>query len=222
MNNPSNGYRYFDMPIAEVYRSQSNDAVERGEYPTWEERMEGYTPPDDGDYWVEDEYLKNYFAKPVITTPKMERTPDSDIKWRAQDVRAVVDKLTREKNECEKKLEEMKKKKSKKSKPKQKKSKSKPKPKPKPKFGRYGPIIYQDPYNKIYGGKRKKNNISSIYKMGSCSANSDENFASVPMTGGRRRRRRSRRRRPRRTKRRKSKSRKRRRTVRKRRRRRRR
>ena len=70
-------------------------------------------------------------------------------------------------------------------------------------------------------GGTRKNNISSIYKMGSCSANSEENFASVPMTGGRRRRRRSRRRRPRRTKKRKSKSRKRRRTVRKRRRRRR-
>ena len=71
-------------------------------------------------------------------------------------------------------------------------------------------------------GGTRKNNISSIYKMGSCSANSEENFASVPLTGGRRRRRRSRRRRPRKTKKRKSKSRKRRRTVRKRRRRRRR
>ena len=71
-------------------------------------------------------------------------------------------------------------------------------------------------------GGTRKNNISSIYKMGSCSANSEENFASVPLTGGRRRRRRSRRRRPRRTKKKKSKSRKKRRTVRKRRRRRRR
>jgi len=126
--------------------------------------------------------------------------------------------VTKRWEKCQEEMEKLKKKPV----TKRVKSKSKPKPKPKhkPKFGRYGPIRYQDPYNKIYGGKRKKNNISSIYKMGSCNANSEENFASVPMTGGRRRRR-SRRRRPRRTKRRKSKSRKRRRTVRKRRRRRR-
>jgi hypothetical protein len=83
------------------------------------------------------------------------------------------------------------------------------------------------PHNNLSRGrgkqkKGKKKNISSIYKMGSCSA-SEENFASVPLKGGRRRRRRrSRRRRPRRTKKRKSKSRKKRRTVRKRRRKRRR
>tara|TARA_B110000908_G_C10135075_1_gene394055 strand:- start:398 stop:964 length:567 start_codon:yes stop_codon:yes gene_type:complete len=61
------------------------------------------------------------------------------------------------------------------------------------------------------GGTREKNNISNIYKMGSCSDN-NENFASVPQSGGRRRRRRSR---VKRTKKRKSKSRKKRRTVRK-------
>jgi len=62
------------------------------------------------------------------------------------------------------------------------------------------------------GGTREKNNISNIYKMGSCSANNDENVASVPQSGGRRRRRRSR---VKRTKKRKSKSRKKRKTVRK-------
>ena len=126
--------------------------------------------------------------------------------------------VTKKWKKCQEEMEKFKKKPVTKRVKSKSKRKSKKPSKRRPPFGKYGPPIHD---NIFLGGKRKKNNISSIYKMGSCSANSEENFASVPLSGGRRRRRRSRRRRPRRTKKRKSKSRKRRRTVRKRRRRRR-